>query len=134
MKQLELETNSIAPHFESGNFDWPTALVEWFKHNQRSMPWRSVPSPYRTWISEVMLQQTQVDTVIPYFNAFMKKFPTIEALAKAPEDDVLKAWEGLGYYSRARNLHSAAQTLVASSNGKLPTTYKDLQTVKGIGP
>ena len=113
---------------------WANTLTQWFDTHQRAMPWRETPSPYRTWISEMMLQQTQVDTVIPYFGRFIKRFPTVEALATAPLDDVLKQWEGLGYYSRARNLHKAAQQVVAVHAGVLPTTYTELQTLPGIGP
>lgn len=113
---------------------WATSLSTWFGTHQRAMPWREIASPYRTWISEMMLQQTQVDTVIPYFLRFMVQFPDVETLASAPLDDVLKQWEGLGYYSRARNLHKAAQQVVAAHAGKLPQTYKDLQTLPGIGP
>jgi len=113
---------------------WATALSTWFSVHQRAMPWRETPSAYRTWISEMMLQQTQVDTVIPYFGRFLERFPDVHALASAPQDDVLKQWEGLGYYSRARNLHKAAQQVVDIHDGLLPTTYKDLQTLPGIGP
>ncbi len=98
------------------------------------MPWRQTPAPYFTWVSETMLQQTQVDTVIPYFNRFIESFPTVESLAKADRQSVLKQWEGLGYYSRARNLHETAQRIVSEFNGQLPTSYEQLQTLKGIGP
>lgn len=86
-----------------------TDLIQWFKQNQRQLPWREDQDPYKVWVSEIMLQQTQVDTVIPYFKNFIDKFPTPTALAEADEQDVLKAWEGLGYYSRARNLHTAVK-------------------------
>ncbi|RAP35860.1 A/G-specific adenine glycosylase [Candidatus Marinamargulisbacteria bacterium SCGC AAA071-K20] len=98
------------------------------------MPWRDNPSPYFTLVSEIMLQQTQVATVIPYFNRFIEKFPTVYDLADADEQVVLKAWEGLGYYSRARNLQKAAKMVVQDFNGKLPSTYDDLQKLPGIGP
>jgi A/G-specific adenine glycosylase len=113
---------------------WNKALVAWFLENQREMPWRSHPSAYRTWLSEIMLQQTQVDTVIPYFNRFLATFPTVEDLAAADLQQVLKMWEGLGYYSRARNLHKAAKEVVDKYHGKLPTSYEELQTLTGIGP
>ena len=88
-------------------------LLEWFdRHGRKDLPWQQAISPYRVWISEIMLQQTQVATVIPYFNAFMDKFPDIKALAESPLDDVLHHWSGLGYYARARNLHKAAQVIV----------------------
>ena len=97
------------------------------------MPWRSNPEPYRVWISEIMLQQTQVISVIPFFNRFLDRFPGTAALAAAPLQDVLKAWEGLGYYSRARNLHKAAQLLVAQHEGCLPCTFDALLELPGIG-
>ena len=109
------------------------ALLDWYKVNARDLPWRSDLSPYRTWVSEIMLQQTQVDTVIPYFNRWMVCFPDIHALAAADEQDVLSAWEGLGYYSRARNLHKAAQKLVNHFGGQLPVTSTELQCLPGIG-
>ena len=86
-------------------------LVQWYKKNRRSLPWRENKDPYRIWLSEVMLQQTTVVAVIPYFEKFIKSFPTVQDLAAAPEADVLEAWAGLGYYSRARNLHKAAKAL-----------------------
>ena len=91
---------------------WAHRLVQWFGENQRVMPWRSDPQPYYVWVSEVMLQQTQVDTVIPYFQRFLTRFPTLKSLADADQQEVLKAWEGLGYYSRARNFHKAAKHVV----------------------
>jgi len=113
---------------------WSQHLLEWFDGSQRAMPWRDDPSPYRTWISECMLQQTQVDTVIPYFNRFIKLFPTVHDLASADLQRLLKAWEGLGYYSRARNLHKAAKVLVDDHNGRLPETYDALKQLPGLGP
>jgi len=109
-------------------------LVEWFKKNQRILPWRSDKNPYKIWISEVMLQQTKVDTVVPYFQRFIQAFPTVEALANANEQEVLKLWEGLGYYSRARNLHSGAKQIVEEFKGIFPETLKEISTIKGIGP
>jgi A/G-specific adenine glycosylase len=109
------------------------ALLDWYKVNARDLPWRSDLSPYRTWVSEIMLQQTQVDTVIPYFDRWMARFPDIHALAAADEQAVLSAWEGLGYYSRARNLHKAAQKLVNDFGGQLPGTSTELQRLPGIG-
>ncbi len=108
-------------------------LLAWFAANRREMPWRAEPSPYRVWISEIMLQQTRVDTVIPYFNRFVARFPDVAALAAADLQDVLKLWEGLGYYSRARNLHRAAQAVVAEHGGRLPETFRGLQALPGIG-
>ncbi|RAP32972.1 A/G-specific adenine glycosylase [Candidatus Marinamargulisbacteria bacterium SCGC AG-410-N11] len=114
--------------------NWTFNLLDWFSKQQRPMPWRQNPSAYGTWISEMMLQQTQVVTVIPYFERFMTQFPTIQSLADAPLEKVLKAWEGLGYYSRARNLHKAAKIIVNDFNGTVPNNYKTLLTLPGIGP
>lgn len=98
------------------------------------MPWRTTSDPYKIWISEVMLQQTRVDTVIPYYNRFLNQFPEIQDLADAPQQTVLKMWEGLGYYSRARNMHKAAQEVVNEYNSEFPDTYGELLKLKGIGP
>lgn len=113
---------------------WVKSLLKWFNSEQRYMPWRENSSPYKTWISEMMLQQTQVATVIPYFDRFIAIFPTVYDLASADEQHVLKLWEGLGYYSRARNLHKAAKVIVQDFNGDLPEDYDVLQTLPGIGP
>lgn len=109
-------------------------LIKWYQSVKRDLPWRKDQDPYKVWVSEIMLQQTQVDTVIPYFNRFIKQFPTPNALAMADEDDVLKAWEGLGYYSRARNLHQAVKEVNASYGGEVPRDKEALQALKGIGP
>lgn len=109
-------------------------LLEWYAGSARDLPWRSEQSPYRTWISEVMLQQTQVDTVLPYFERWMARFPNVAALAAATEQDVLSLWEGLGYYSRARNLHRAAQLVTQDYGGRLPETQEGLESLPGIGP
>ncbi len=109
-------------------------LIEWFRAEQRILPWRENQDPYRVWVSEIMLQQTRVDTVIPYFQNFLEKFPTPEALAYAEEQEVLKAWEGLGYYSRARNLQTAVREVVESYEGKVPNNEKELGSLKGVGP
>lgn len=98
------------------------------------MPWRSNPLPYNVWVSEIMLQQTQVDTVIPYFNRFLETFPTVDILANADQEAILKLWEGLGYYSRARNLHKGAKLIVAEYNSELPSGYEALQKISGVGP
>jgi A/G-specific adenine glycosylase len=110
------------------------ALLRWFDARRRDLPWRTAPRPYAVWVSEIMLQQTQVATVIPYYRRFMRRFPTVRALARAPLEDVLKAWEGLGYYARARRLKQAAETLVSRGTGTLPTTAAELTAVPGIGP
>ncbi|WNQ12097.1 A/G-specific adenine glycosylase [Paenibacillus aurantius] len=109
-------------------------LTAWYQRGNRDLPWRRSRNPYHIWVSEIMLQQTRVETVIPYFNRFMEKFPTIDALADAPEEDVLKAWEGLGYYSRARNLQAAAQEVKESYEGKVPDTPEAISSLKGVGP
>ncbi|WP_226659729.1 A/G-specific adenine glycosylase [Pseudalkalibacillus hwajinpoensis] len=109
-------------------------LISWFKKEQRTLPWRENKDPYRVWVSEIMLQQTRVDTVIPYFERFMRLFPTVEALAEAEEADVLKAWEGLGYYSRARNLQSAVREVAESYKGIVPNHPKKISDLKGVGP
>ncbi len=108
-------------------------LLKWYRQEQRPLPWRRTKDPYAIWVSEVMLQQTQVNTVIPYYQRFLRRFPTIENLAAAREEEVLKLWEGLGYYARARNLHRAAGTIVADLGGQFPTEKKEFQKLKGVG-
>ncbi len=112
---------------------WAADLLQWYHSSARDLPWRSDLTPYRTWISEIMLQQTQVDTVLPYFERWMARFPNIAALAEADEQDVLNLWEGLGYYSRARNLHKAARIVHAELDDKLPNTPEALEKLPGIG-
>lgn len=108
-------------------------LLAWYDANQRDLPWRHTRDPYAIWISEAMLQQTRVETVIPYWERFLKRFPDVECLANADIDDVYAVWTGLGYYSRARNLKHAAGTIVAEHGGELPDTAEGLETLKGIG-
>ena len=108
-------------------------LLAWYARRQRSLPWRETSDPYRIWISEIMLQQTQVDTVIPYYLRFMKLFPTVYSLAEAPLEQVLKAWENLGYYSRARNIHAAARIIVDQWGGRIPDAPGAIKTLPGIG-
>ncbi|WP_228558418.1 A/G-specific adenine glycosylase [Myxococcus sp. AB056] len=108
-------------------------LLDWYDRNKRDLPWRRTRDPYAIWLSEVMLQQTQVSTVIPYWERFLARFPTARALASAPLDDVLAGWKGLGYYSRARNLHRAAQEVVARFGGTLPSTAAELLELPGFG-
>ncbi|AGC43585.1 A/G-specific adenine glycosylase [Myxococcus stipitatus DSM 14675] len=108
-------------------------LLGWYDRNKRDLPWRRTKDPYAIWLSEVMLQQTQVATVIPYWERFLARFPTVLALASAPLDDVLAGWKGLGYYSRARNLHRAAQEIVSRFGGKLPSTAEALLSLPGFG-
>lgn len=109
------------------------ALKSWFRKEKRTLPWRVNPTPYAVWISEIMLQQTQVAVVLEYFLKWMSHFPNITALATAPLSEVIKLWEGLGYYSRARNIHAAAQIIVAKYSGKLPCSHAELLMLPGIG-
>jgi len=108
-------------------------LLKWFKKNGRDLPWRKTAAPYAIWVSEIMLQQTQVITVIPYYRKFLKAFPTVRHLARAKLSNVLKVWEGLGYYSRARNLHRASQIVLDRFRGIIPNDLKDLLSLPGIG-
>ena len=109
-------------------------LLAWYDANKRDLPWRRTQDPYNIWISEIMLQQTRVDTVIPYYERFLDWFPTIEDLANAPEEKLLKAWEGLGYYSRVRNMQKAAQQMMENHEGVFPSSYEEISKLKGIGP
>ncbi|MCA9841457.1 MAG: A/G-specific adenine glycosylase [Cyanobacteria bacterium HKST-UBA03] len=109
------------------------SLIAWFKANGRSLPWRETRQPYAVWLSEIMLQQTQVNTVVDYYHRFLARFPSIVSLADAPQADVLKQWEGLGYYSRARNLHKAAQLIRDQHHGVFPTQFDDIVALPGIG-
>ena len=109
-------------------------VVRWQRtHGRNSLPWQNTRDPYRVWLSEIMLQQTQVAAVIPYFERFLARFPGVAELAAAPGDDVLALWSGLGYYARARNLHRAAQDVVARFGGRFPESFDDLVTLPGIG-
>ena len=108
-------------------------LVAWYKANERDFPWRSDPSPYRVWVSEIMLQQTRIEAALPYFERFMEALPTVRDLAEADEDVLLKLWEGLGYYSRVRNLQKAARQVMCNFDGKLPNRYDELLTLAGVG-
>lgn len=110
------------------------ALIDWYDANARDLPWRSAPSTYGTVVSEFMLQQTQVKTVLPYFHAWLEKYPDFKTLARATEEQVLKSWEGLGYYSRARNLHKLAQEIAAIPENQLPTDSKSWLKFPGVGP
>lgn len=109
------------------------ALLDWYDVNKRDLPWRRTKDPYAIWVSEIMLQQTRVDTVIPYYERFLHHLPTIADLAKAPEEVILKLWEGLGYYSRVRNMQQAAQQMVEDFAGQFPTTHAEISSLKGIG-
>ena len=108
-------------------------LTHWYSVHKRSLPWRETQNPYRVWLSEIILQQTQVNQGLPYYERFLERFPTIQHLSKATEQEVLRQWQGLGYYSRARNLHATAKHIVANFDGDFPTTYRELIKLKGIG-
>ena len=108
-------------------------LVDWYKENKRDLPWRNTIDPYKIWLSEVILQQTRVDQGYAYYMRFVESYPKVRDLANAPEDDVLKAWQGLGYYSRARNLHAAAKQICEVYSGKFPTTHRDILSLRGVG-
>ncbi|MCS1352032.1 A/G-specific adenine glycosylase [Mechercharimyces sp. CAU 1602] len=109
-------------------------LLTWYDTAKRDLPWRQNQDPYRIWVSEIMLQQTRVDTVIPYFENFLSQFPTLEALASASDGEVVKAWEGLGYYSRVRNLHTAVKEVMAEYGGVVPQELPAISKLKGVGP
>lgn len=106
-------------------------LLRWYRSSRRDLPWRTTRDPYRIWLSEIMLQQTRVEAVLPYYNAFLRKYPDAKALASAPENEVLALWSGLGYYSRARNLHRAARSMAEA--GAFPTTYAGIRALPGVG-
>ena len=109
------------------------ALLAWYAAQRRDLPWRRTTDPYRIWVSEIMLQQTQVATVIPYYERFLARFPTVDALARAPLDEVLALWQGLGYYARARSLHAAARMVRTMHAGVIPNTVSDLRALPGVG-
>ena len=109
------------------------ALMDWYRVNQRDLPWRRFSDPYPIWVSEVMLQQTQVNTVVPYYDAFLTRFPNLKRLARADLQDVLKAWEGMGYYARARNLHKAAGIVLNQHRGIVPQSWQDFHELPGVG-
>jgi len=113
--------------------DLAARLLAWYADHRRDLPWRHTRDPYHIWVAEVMLQQTQVTTAIPYYERFLARLPTVEALAAASLDEVLKLWEGLGYYARARNLHAAARKVVAEFGGQVPDTMADLRSLPGVG-
>lgn len=116
------------------NPDFAARVLTWFdSHGRRDLPWQQNPTPYRVWVSEIMLQQTQVSTVIPYYQRFMQRFPDVLTLADAPQDEVLRLWAGLGYYNRARNLHRTAQLIRDEHNGEFPTDMESVEALPGIG-
>ena len=113
--------------------DFKKTLIDWYSINKRELPWRETKKPYYIWLSEIILQQTQVKQGLPYYNAFVKQYPSVFDLARATEEEVLKLWQGLGYYSRARNLHTTAKHIAHNLNGVFPDNYNDLLKLKGIG-
>ena len=131
---LDLEKYGVTMWEEHKIFSFRQKLLAWYDENKRDLPWRRSKNPYHIWVSEIMLQQTRVDTVIPYYERFLDWFPTVESLANAPEERLLKAWEGLGYYSRVRNMQTAAQQIMSEFEGKFPSTYESISSLKGIGP
>ena len=131
---LDLEKYGVTMWEEEKILSFRQKLLAWYDENKRDLPWRRSKNPYHIWVSEIMLQQTRVDTVIPYYERFLDSFPTVESLANAPEERLLKAWEGLGYYSRVRNMQTAAQQIMNEFNGEFPSTYEGISSLKGIGP
>ncbi|MCU4163355.1 A/G-specific adenine glycosylase [Carboxylicivirga caseinilyticus] len=113
--------------------DFGTRLLDWYNNNYRNLPWRQTTDPYKIWISEIILQQTRVAQGLDYYHRFIDNFPNVQSLAQANEEQVLRLWQGLGYYSRARNLHQAAKTIVEKHNSQFPNTYKEILNLKGIG-
>ncbi len=109
-------------------------LIDWYFKNKRALPWREKPNPYKVWLSEIILQQTRVNQGMPYYFSFIETFPTVQDLANASEDQVLRLWQGLGYYSRARNLHFTAKFISKEYNGEFPSTYNEIIQLKGVGP
>jgi A/G-specific adenine glycosylase len=117
----------------AGHFPLGAKLIRWSLRRNRNLPWRRVRDPYRVWVSEIMLQQTRVDTVIPYYRRFLKRFPRVRDLARAELQSVLKIWEGLGYYARARNLHRASRRIVAGARGRFPVSAAEWEMLPGVG-
>ncbi len=113
--------------------EYRKALTVWYNHSKRELPWREDRDPYKIWVSEVILQQTRVQQGLDYYANFLRSFPNIKSLAQAPEEEVLKVWQGLGYYSRARNMHHAAKTILSGYGGKFPNDYGSIRNLKGIG-
>ena len=131
---LDLEKYGVTMWEEDKILSFRQKLLAWYDENKRDLPWRRSKNPYHIWVSEIMLQQTRVDTVIPYYERFLDWFPTVESLADAPEERLLKVWEGLGYYSRVRNMQKAAQQIMNEFEGKFPSAYEGISSLKGIGP
>ncbi len=113
--------------------DFHLLITDWYRQNKRALPWRSTKDPYSIWLSEIILQQTRVDQGTAYYHKFIKNYPTVMHLANAEEQEVLNLWQGLGYYSRARNLHAAAKYITNDLDGQFPNNFKDLLKLKGVG-
>ena len=113
--------------------EFKKVLTNWYSDNKRNLPWRNTKNPYFIWLSEIILQQTQIKQGLPYYETFVNRYPTVFDLANATEESVLKTWQGLGYYSRARNLHASAKFIANDLNGVFPTNYKDIKALKGVG-
>ena len=128
-KMMNIHKKPLVEHYQ----DFREALLDWFGRYRRDLPWRQIDDPYCIWVSEVMLQQTQVKKVVDYYEKFIDRFPSVTDLAVAPLQDVLKVWEGLGYYARARNLHKAAQIIVNELDGEIPTDYTTFRKLPGVG-
>lgn len=131
---LDLKDYGIEMWEEKKIASFRRTLLAWYDQEKRDLPWRRTQNPYKIWVSEIMLQQTQVVTVIPYYERFLDRFPTVADLASAPEEKLLKAWEGLGYYSRVRNMQKAAQQVMTDYGGQFPSDYDGIASLKGIGP
>lgn len=131
---IDLKDYGIDMWDEETIISFRRTLLNWYDQEKRDLPWRRTKKPYHIWVSEIMLQQTQVITVIPYYERFLNWFPTIDKLANADEERLLKAWEGLGYYSRVRNMQKAAQQVMTEFGGVFPPSYEDISKLKGIGP
>lgn len=131
---LDLKDYGIEMWEEEKIASFRRTLLAWYDQEKRDLPWRRTQNPYKIWVSEIMLQQTQVVTVIPYYERFLDWFPTVADLASAPEEKLLKAWEGLGYYSRVRNMQKAAQQVMTDFGGQFPSDYDGIASLKGIGP
>ena len=113
--------------------DFHLLITDWYRQNSRDLPWRQTNDPYRIWLSEIILQQTRVDQGMSYYHKFIEAFPSIQELAAADEEQILRLWQGLGYYSRARNLHAAAKDICEKHNGYFPENYQEIRAFKGIG-
>ena len=131
MRTMTNATLTPAPVVSGSPADFSLTIVRWFRENGRDLPWRQTQDAYAIWLSEIILQQTRIEQGLPYWERFMRRWPTVEALAAASEDEVLREWQGLGYYSRARHLHTAAKQVLAG--GGFPTTYEGIRALKGVG-